>query len=412
MKTIVEQNLIKDEILKERLEMAGQMMKEADVEAWLVLSREYNEDPLFHALTPAHFPTARRITILVLSQKNGVCENWSVSMPSVELEEYYKRDYDMKSESQMDALTRVLRRIDPNKIAIDVSDHFAYTDGLSVGLYRMMMNGLPKDLTDRFVSADDVGIRVLETRTPKEREVFPEVMKVAMDIIARTFSDEVIVPGKTTCRDLMNYMEQEVNNLGIEYWFEPTIDLQRHDGMHTEDTVIERGDLLHCDFGVRYLNLCTDTQRLCYVLKEDETEIPQELLDAFKRNNRFQDIVRETMKIGRSGNDVFEESIDKAKAEGIRPMLYTHPLGFHGHAAGPTIGLYSNQNRIPVKGDLLIHNYTGYALELNTTEYLNMYQRETYLYTEESVLLVDDEVHFLAPDRDKIFVAGYKKQEA
>jgi hypothetical protein len=118
------------------------------------------------------------------------------------------------------------------------------------------------------------------------------------------------------------------------------------------------------------------------------------------------------MKIGRSGNDVFEESIDKAKAEGIRPMLYTHPLGLHGHAAGPTIGLYSNQNRIPVKGDLLIHNYTGYALELNTTEYLNMYQRDTYLYTEESVLLVDDEVHFLAPDRDKIFVAGYKKQEA
>jgi len=406
MKTIVEQNQIKDEILKERLEMAGKLMQECDVEAWLVLSREYNEDPLFHALTPSHFPTARRITILVLSQKNGVCENWSVSMPSSELEEFYRRDYDMKSESQMTALTRVLRRIDPKKIAIDVSDHFAYTDGLSVGLYRMMMNELPKDLTDRFVSADEVGIRLLETRTPKEREVFPEVMDVAMKIIEKTFSDEQITPGVTTCRDLMNFMEQEVNNLGIEYWFEPTIDLQRHDGMHGEMTVIERGDLLHCDFGVRYLNLCTDTQRLCYVLKEDETDIPEELRAAFKRNNRFQDIVRETMKIGRSGNDVFEMSIAKGKEEGLRPVLYTHPLGFHGHAAGPTIGLFSNQNRIPVKGDLLIHNYTGYALELNVIEYLEMYQRDTYIFTEESVILVDDEVHFLAEHRDQMFVVG------
>ena len=406
MKTIVEQNQIKDEILKERLELAGKLMQECDVEAWLVLSREYNEDPLFHALTPSHFPTARRITILVLSQKNGVCKNWSVSMPSVELEEFYQRDYDMKNESQMAALERVLRRIDPNQIAIDVSDHFAYTDGLSVGLYRMLMNELPKDLTDRFISADEIGIRLLETRTAKEREVFPLVMKEAMEIIEKTFSDEQIIPGKTTCRDLMNYMEQEVNNLGIEYWFEPTIDLQRSTGMHGEDTVIERGDLLHCDFGVRYLNLCTDTQRLCYVLKEDETDIPCELKEAFKRNNRFQDIVRETMKIGRSGNDVFEMSIAKGKEEGLRPVLYTHPLGFHGHAAGPTIGLFSNQSRIPVKGDLLIHNYTGYALELSIIEYLEMYQRDTYIFTEESVLLVDDEVHFLADHRDQMFMVG------
>ncbi|MBP3400093.1 MAG: M24 family metallopeptidase [Erysipelotrichaceae bacterium] len=406
MRSVAEQNLIKDEILKERLELAGKIMQECDVEAWLVLSREYNEDPLFHALTPSHFPTARRITILVLSQKDGVCENWCVNMHDPDLEKYYKQDYDMKNESQMEALTRVLNRINPKNIAIDVSDHFAYTDGLSVGLYRMMMNELPKDITDKFISADDVGIRLLETRTPKERELFPEVMSVAMEIIENTFSDERIHPGVTTCRDLMNYMEQEVNDRGIEYWFEPTIDLQRHDGMHGEEVVIERGDLLHCDFGIRYMNLCTDTQRLCYVLKENEEDIPEELKTAFKRNNRFQDIVRETMKIGRSGNDVFEMSVAKAKEEGLRPVLYTHPLGFHGHAAGPTIGLFSNQGRIPVKGDLLIHNHTGYALELSIIEYLEMYQRDTFIFTEESVLLENDEVHFLAPHRDRMFIVG------
>ncbi|MBE6114662.1 MAG: M24 family metallopeptidase [Erysipelotrichaceae bacterium] len=409
MRSVAEQDKIKDLVLTQRLELAKEMMSECGVEAWLIISREYNEDPLFHALTPSHYPTARRITILLLACKGEDYHCYSLSMPDGDLEKYYVRDWDRNNETQMEALTRVLYRIDPKNIAIDVSDNFAYTDGLSAGLYRMLMKELPEDLTSRFVSADDVGIRLLETRTPLERELFPEVMDVAMEIIDNTFSDERIIPGKTSCRDLMDYMEQEVKDRGMDYWFEPTIDLQRHDGMHGDDCVIERGDLLHCDFGIRYMNLCTDTQRLCYVLKEDEEDIPEELKVALKRNNRFQDIVRENMKIGRSGNDVFEMSIAQGKEEGLRPILYTHPLGFHGHAAGPTIGLFSNQNRIPVKGDLLIHNYTGYALELSIVEYLEMYQRDTYIFTEESVVLVDNEVSFLAQGRDTMYVVGKEK---
>jgi len=404
VRPIIEQNRIKDEILKERLAFAGKIMQECDIEAWMVLSREYNEDPLFHALTPSRFPTARRITILVLSQKDGVCKNYCVNMHDEELEKFYTQDFEMNKESQMAALERVLRKINPNKIAINISDHFAYTDGLSVGLYRMLCRELPKDLVDRFVSSDELGIRLLEARTPLEIKYYPEVMKVAMGIIEKTFSDEVIEIGKTTCDDLVHYMEQEVNNRGIVCWFDPTIDLQRKDGRHDGDTIIQRGDLLHCDFGITYLNICTDTQRLCYILKEDEVDLPDELKEAMKRNNHFQDIVRSYMKIGRCGNDVFEMSINQAKEEGICPMLYTHPCGFHGHGAGPDFGLFSNQNRLPIIGERIIHNNTSFALELNTCEYLEMYQRDTYLFTEETVILIDDEVHFLAEGRENIYI--------
>ena len=321
-----------------------------------------------------------------------------------ELEKYYVQDYHAQTETQMEALTRVLKSLDPQKIAINISDHYAYTDGLSVGLYRQLMKELPKELTDRFVSSDDIGIRFLETRSSKELEIYPEVMKIALDIIESTFSKERIIPGKTTCRDLMDYMEQRVNDLGIVTWFESTIDLQRKDGMHGDDCVIERGDLLHCDFGIRYLNLCTDTQRLCYISKEDETELPAELVNAVGRNHRFQDIVRSNMKTGISGNDVFVHSIEMAKKEGLRPILYTHPLGFHGHAAGPTIGLFSNQHPIPVKGDLKLHNDTAYALELSIIEYLECYQRDTYIFTEESVVLKDNKVSFLASERKSIYM--------
>ena len=404
MRSIVSQNQIKDEILKERLALAGQIMQECDVEAWMILSREYNEDPLFHALTPSRFPTARRITILVLSQKNGVCTNYCVNMHDEELEKFYIQDYKMNEETQMQALERVLRKINPNKIAINISEHYAYTDGLSVGLYRMLCQELPQDLVDRFVSSDELGIRLLESRCPLEIKYYPEVMNVAIEIIEKTFSNETIEIGKTTCDDLVHFMEQEVNNRGIVCWFEPTINLQRADGRHDGNTIIQRGDLLHCDFGITYLNICTDTQRLCYVLKEDETDLPTELKEAMKRNNHFQDIVRSYMKIGRSGNDVFEMSINKAKEEGLRPMLYTHPCGFHGHGAGPDFGLFSNQNRLPIIGERIIHNYTSFALELNTCEYLEMYQRDTYLFTEETVILIDDEVHFIAPGREHIYL--------
>lgn len=405
MLSLAKQNELKDEILKERLDdILPPLMLECGIDAWIIASREYNEDPLFHALTPSRFVTARRTTILVLAMKDGKAERYCVNMHDDELERYYVQDYDAQKETQMEALTRVLQRLDAQKIAIDVSDHFAYTDGLSVGLYRQLMNELPKELTDRFVSSDDIGIRFLETRSPKELEIYPEVMKIAVEINEDTFSKERIVPGKTTCRDLMDYMEQRVNDLGIVTWFESTIDLQRADGMHGEGCVIERGDLLHCDFGIRYLNLCTDTQRLCYVSKEGETQIPAELVRAVERNHRFQDIVRSNMKIGASGNEVFVNSIEMAKKEGLRPVLYTHPLGFHGHAAGPTIGLFSNQHPIPVKGDLKLHDHTAYALELSIIEYLDCYQRDTYIFTEESVVLEGNEVSFLASGRNSIYM--------
>ena len=304
----------------------------------------------------------------------------------------------------MEALRDLLYRLDPKEIGIDCSEDFALADGLSAGVYRTLMKELPQDLTDRFVSAEQLVIRVIETRTESEKKIYPEVVDTAMKIIDEAFSDSVIIPGVTTCRDVMDFMAQKVNDLGIATWFDPDINLQNEKGWQEEDTVIQKGDLVHCDFGITYMTLNTDHQRNVYILKDGEEELPQELKEAMKRNNRFQDIVRENMKAGVSGNDVFVQSVRQGKEEGIRPMLYTHPLGLFGHSAGPTIGLYTDQNPQPVRGDLKVYDNTAYALELNTLEYMEMYQRDTYLYTEESVLFENGEVRFLAPGRDTIKV--------
>lgn len=408
MYDIIEQYRIRDMILKERLDkVLPEVMKETGTEFWIIASREYNEDPMFRHIVPARYPTARRLTILIFAIENNELKKISVSMPDAALEKFYEHDWDRQNETQFEALTRIIRRIGPSRITVNVSAHnYAYTDGLSHGLYLQMKEELPEDITARFVSSDEAGIRLMETRTETELKYWPHVMETAGGIIEEAFSDEVITPGVTTCRDVMDFMTRRVNELGITTWFEPTIDLQNETGMHGEETVIRRGDLLHCDFGIVYLNLCTDTQRLCYVLKEGETEVPEELREALRRNNRFQDTVCENMKAGRTGNEVFLSAVEQGKEAGLRPMLYTHPLGLFGHACGPTIGLWTNQNPIYPAGENKVNDRTGYALEGNTTEYLKMYQRDTFIFTEESVVVMDGNVHYLQEGREWIRKVG------
>ncbi len=405
VRKLKEQYQILDEILSEKLaDLVGPLMQECNIDLWLIPSKEYNEDPLFEKLTPSGFPTARRLTILALHQDQGKLSTYSVSMRDHSLDEFYKPVWEKEKESQFQALTRLLSQLNPKTIGLNYSSHYAYCDGMTVGILETLKQELPVEWTQRFVSAEALGVRFLETRSPLEEKYWPEVMAVALDIIHSMYNRETITLGKTTCADLEWFMMEQVNQRGLGFWFPPTLDLQRKEGQFSGDTPILEGDLLHCDFGIEYLGLCTDTQRIAYVKRSDESNIPLALVKGMQQNNRFQDIVCENFKNSKSGNDVFIASMAQAKLENIRAMLYTHPLGLHGHAAGPTIGLYSDQNPQPIKGDLLIHDRTGYALELNTIMNIEGYDKPVAFYTEESVFFIDGKVKYLAEGREFIKV--------
>ncbi len=405
IRTVKEQYEIKDKILKERFKIIPKLMEETEIDVWLILSKEYNEDPILDKLTPSRFINARRLTILVLHNDNGILKKYCVNRPDNDLETFYQRDYDLDKETQLEALERVLRRCKADRIGINISEHFALSDGLTVGLYNLLIKKISKDITDKFISAEYLGIKYLEKRTNIELEYYKEVIDVAMCITNKAFSNEVITPNVTTCEDVENYMLQSVNDLGLECWFLPHVDLQRKDGMFSKKTVIQRGDLLHYDFGIYYLGLCTDTQRLAYVLREDETNIPSDIIEAFKlKNNRFQEIVCNNFAVNKTGNEVLVESLRQGIDEGLNPCLYTHPLGCHGHAAGPTIGLWNQQTPIEYDGDIAIVDSTGYALELNVKAYLETYQREIILFSEESIIFKDGKCNYLADKHEEIAV--------
>lgn len=402
IKSVKEQNELKDNILKERLtHILPTVMQASSADMWISASKEYHEDMIFDAITPASYVTARRISIFVFVKDQDKIRRFTLSYPDEDVALYYESYWNVQAESQMEALKRLCDEFKPIQIALNYSLDFVFSDGLSAGLMETLREGLG-EYASCIMNDDLLAIKLLEIRTPTELELYPHVLQAAFSVIEDTFNKRNIIPGVTTCADLENHMMQMVADMGLVYWFTPTMDLQREGDPNPRIYgVIQKGDYLHCDFGIRYMNLCTDTQRNAYVAYDDETEVPSYLTKGFAINNRFQDIVRDCFTQGKSGNAIFIEATTKAKAEGIHPCLYSHPCNFYGHGPGTTIGLYSNQNPIPVKGDIVVDYNTVFALELNVEAKVE--GKEMTFYSEETVLFDEIGVQFLYKDRDQIY---------
>ena len=404
---IREQHRIFDEILKDRLaNLMPRLLKECCVDMWLVMCREYNEDPIFKTLVPSLVRTAGRLSCLIFSlDQNGQYEALNLSVPDPQLSSSYIHCYNPKEQNQFDAIAQAVNARNPRRIAVNISEKCAQADGLTKQLY----DQLYACLGDRVVADDSIAIRWLETRTARELELYPEIYRIAMDIQREAYSSAVITPGITTTTDVEYYIMQRISDMGLEPWFSPDVDVQRKGSpvQRMMGVVIEKGDLLHTDMGITYLGLNTDSQRLAYVLRDGETEVPAGLLAGFKRANRFQDIVRENYVEGKTGNEIFFAAMEQGKAEGLRPMLYTHPIGFYGHGAGPTIGLYSNQGFVPGRGECRLYPDTCYALELNTTDSVPEWDNQDVCYMlEETIVYMGEKTYYLDNDRDKIIVIG------
>lgn len=398
VRTQREQAQIKDEILKYRLDnILKDAMITTGIDTWLIPSKEYCENPIFKLLTPANFLTARRLSILILHYDGKKVHKCCCNNPDGSLEEIYENVYTDRSKSQFAALNDYLLSINAKRIAIDVSSNYAYFDGLSKGLYDLLIKELDEKVTSRFESSEKLGISYCEKRSDLEIRYYQEIMDVAISIIEEAFSPEIIKPGFTTTTDVEWFMKQRVKELGLDYWFSPDVNLQNGNNDNPmQTTIINKGDLLHCDFGIDYLSLKTDTQRLAYILKDDEDDIPASIKEGYRKNMEFHQLVRDSFKEGLSGNEIFEAAISKGKEKGLKPMLYTHPLGLFGHAPGPTIGLFSNQGPVFPAGTNILHDKTGYALELNTRYHIPEYGREIFFFTEESVIFQDNKLEYLS----------------
>ena len=370
-------------------------MDDTDIDMWLVISREYNEDPVMRTMLPARWLNARRRTILVFYRDKAANTIEKLAVARYDVGENITSAWDKeKQPDQWQRLVEIIEERNPEKIAVNYSKHFGIADGLVHTDFEELKEALPANLESKLVSAEKLAIGWIETRTAMEMELYNTLVEVTHNIIDEAFSSKVITPGTTTTDDVVWWMRQKVTDMGLETWFHPTVDVQRSNEAlksHIEsfskakqDVVIQLGDLLHCDFGITYITLNTDCQQHAYVLKEGEAKVPDFLAEAFKKGNRVQDIFTDNFEEGKTGNEILLKSLAEGKAEGLRPSIYTHPLGTYGHSSGTTLGMWDSQGGVPVNGDYPLHRNTVYAIELNNTAFIKEWDKDIRIMLEEA----------------------------
>jgi len=362
-----EQSRVVDELLEERFNtVLPQLMQRTNIDLWLVISREYNEDPILKTMLPSTWLSARRTTMLA----------FYFNPTSKQVEKFAIARYNVGKSIPA---------------AWDMTKFPDQWDALIVGW--------------------------LETRTTREMQLYQKLVAITHEIIAEGFSNRVINPGVTTTDDLVWWFRQRVTSLGLTTWFHPSVSVQRSDTVNfehlrsfsnrPENDVILPGDLLHVDFGITYLRLNTDIQQHAYVLRPGEIEAPAYLKKAFATSNRLQDILTSQFKTGITGNNILKAAREQAIKEGIKPSIYTHPLGLHGHAAGPTIGLWDKQEGVPGSGDYPVFPHTAYSIELNSSTFIAEWGKEIRIMLEEDGYFDGQNFRYIAGRQEKLRLISY-----
>ncbi|MGH7530885.1 MAG: M24 family metallopeptidase, partial [Gemmatimonadales bacterium] len=340
------------------------------------------EDPIFWGLVAPTTFFARRRTIYVFHDRGPGAAVERLALGGGTQGDLYQayvardtvdpsigRRPELVGQGQWDLLARLVRERNPRRIAVNISHAHAFSDGLSAGEWEQLQQALPPEFRDRVVRAEGLALDYQAIRAPAMLPVYRRMMKIVWAIIDTAFSNAVITPGQTTTDDVVWWMRQRVNDLGLSTWFQPDVDVQRRgvDLSEAERVVIQRGDVLHCDFGITALGLNTDTQHMGYVLREGERDAPDGLKRALRNSNRLQDLLLAEMRPGRTGNEVLAATLGAMRAAGINGTVYTHPIGDRGHGAGPLIGLWDHQEGVPGRGDVRLLPATWFSIELQAS---------------------------------------------
>jgi hypothetical protein len=400
-----ERNAVFDGWLARRLDsILPEIMRREKIDMWIVISRENNEDPVFLSLVPAGFLASWRTYMLVFYDrgKEGV-ERISISRMGAG--DLYKEAWNSTKTDQWTCLAGVIRERKPSRIGIDMGEVFSFGDGLTASLKQRLVDTLGPEYASRLCPAEKLAVGWLERRIPEELEVYPHLAVMAHRILDEALSSEVITPGVTTTLDLAWWLWDRTEELRLHVWAMPGVSIQRPKDSPFKDSVIRRGDLIHCDYVFSYLHLSTDTKASAYVLKEGEEDVPEGLKSALSAGNRLQDILIGELKEGLTGNQILAAALKKAKEAGIKGTILAHPLGFHGHGAGPIIGRWDNQTGIPGAGDYPLYPETCHAIELTATSAVPEWgNQEVTMELEEDAIFTKHGTFFLDGRQTSIIV--------
>ena len=430
--TLREQAALQQQWLRKRLDtFLPALMRKHGIDLWVVPMREYNEDPVFPAITAPETFAARRRTIYVFFDKcaatsaapaptcverialggtsqGGVFEARR-STTAAAGDVGRGQQAELWGDEQWQVLKTVIEERNPKVIGIDRSTVFAFSDGLSSGELQGMSAALGDKWTTRFRNAEGLPLELIAVRLPEEEVFYRRMQELVWSMTQTMFSSKVITPGKTRTSDLVWWWRQRVNDLGLGTWFQPSIEVQRKgmtEAQIGDDPVIQPGDLLHCDVGITVARLNTDTQHDAYVLRAGETEPPAGLRQALANANALQDIVVDELRPGRTGNEILAAARARMQARKIDGTVYSHPIGLNGHGAGPLIGLWDYQDGVAGRGDAKVTASMWYSIELQATTAVPEWDGQRVRMAQEEDVIIDagGKVRWALKRQDALFL--------
>jgi Xaa-Pro aminopeptidase len=292
--------------------------------------------------------------------------------------------------------------LNPKRIGINESDVIWAAEGLSSSLKRKLVKTLGPDYSKRLESAEEMSVLWLETLLDEELNLFEAAVAISHSVIAETFSNQVITPGVTTTDDLVFHYRQRIAELGLAKAFRPFFSIRARDlevqkKYPLEDKVIRRGDILHCDVGVKYLRYHSDTQEMAYVLRRGESTVPAGILAGMAEGNRLQDVFCGEFKAGLTGNQLLANILNKAKSVGIKyPRIYSHSVGYYLHEPGPLIGLPWEQVDTGGRGEVKLVPNSAFTVELSVNRLVPEWNNQNVRFKlEQDIVFTKDGVFYL-----------------
>lgn len=372
-----EQTAVRESWLRKRLDtMLLPMMRRQNITMWIVTNEEFHADPVTAHIAPP-LPYVGRRDFFIFADRGGnkLDRIAIVRYPEEHLHSFFEV-LNPPGKELAATLRRVVEARNPKTIALNIGGMRGATDGLTLEAHKFLTQALGPPYASRFVSAAPLIVEYMDTRLPEELEHYRTAVAVTDILTQRAFSNEVITPGKTTVGDVRWWFMQQVNNLGLDVWFQPDLRIQRHSkearktldflSVSEESAVIQRGDVIHIDCGLNYMGLSTDWQKMGYVLRQDEQDVPEGLKRALANTNRLQDALFTHIKPGVKGFETYDATMADMKKLGIEAMIYSHSVGTQGHALGASIDFRRpSATTTSIEPPFREGSYT--AIELNTS---------------------------------------------
>ena len=410
-----EQTTLREGWLERRHDMLLPMMRQYDIDMWIVVNEEFHDDPMTEYIAPSRPYTGNRDIFVFVDTGEGLRRVAITGYSEVNLKRFFESPDEPRPATQV--LPELYRAHSPQRIALNMDGRKGVTRGLTHATYQYLSDILGPEATSRFVSAADLIEEYLDTRIPEELEPYRNLVHLTEVITKRAFSDEVIEPGVTTIGDVRRWIYNAMWEYRVGTWFQPDLRHQRRGrpndtsrgflAVAPEDWVIERGDVLHLDVGISYLGLDTDWQKMAYVLREGESGAPAGLRAAMANTNALQDALTSAARPGLTAGEVYEAAMAEMDSRLIRAQIYSHPLGNHGHGMGPSIDFRSVQRGDTARQAKRLRDGSYMSIELNTLTPVPEWEgQEVYIMMEDPAHLTGEGYEFFRPRQERFYLIG------